>query len=201
MNNQTSNSKFPQKIKYLVIKNFVYMRYMLISVSCLMTSYLISQERVEGKIIKNYGATFHVADKEITTDTETDFKVIFDISESPTDKSQINKRIETAARFLNMHAHEGVPSEQLKVAMTIHGGAWQAVLTNETYQEKFGVPNPNAKLIKELNDAGVEIILCGQTASYREISNKIRLPEVKLALSAMTALIQYQNNGYRFIKF
>ena len=27
--------------------------------------------------------------------------------------------------------------EQLKVAMTIHGGAWQDVLNNEAYKEKY----------------------------------------------------------------
>jgi len=43
--------------------------------------------------------------------------------------------------------------------------------------------------------------MCGQTASYRGVTKENSNPDIKFALSAMTALIQYQNNGYRFIKF
>jgi len=158
-------------------------------------------ERVSGKIIKNFGTTFNVNKPEIKTETTSNLKVIFDVSTSSENRNTINKNIVTAARFLNMHANEGMKLNQLKVAMTIHGGAWQDVLNDKDYKEKFGVPNPNSKLIKELTSAGVEIIICGQTAMFREMNRKTVLPEVKFALSAMTALLQYQNNGYRFIKF
>lgn len=157
--------------------------------------------RVEGKIIKNFGETFNVENIDIPTNTSEEFKVIFDISQSSKDKDVINKNIVTAARFLNMHANEGMKKEQLKVAMTIHGGAWQDVLNNETYKEKYGVDNPNFELINELTEAGADIIICGQTAVFRGITKDNANPNVKFALSAMTALIQYQKNGYTFIKF
>ena len=82
-----------------------------------------------------------------------------------------------------------------------HGGAWQDVLSNEAYKEKFGVDNPNLPLINALDAAGVDVIICGQTASYRGMTKQTINPNVKMALSAMTALLQYQNQGYRFIKF
>ena len=158
-------------------------------------------ERSEGKIIKDFGETFSIENPDIKTDTNGHLKVIFDVSNSSEDRSVRNRYIETAARFLNMHADAGMTLDQLEVAMTIHGGAWQDILSDETYKKKFGVPNPNTELIKALNDAGVDIILCGQTKSYRGVEDKDMLQEVKVALSAMTALLQYQNNGYRFIKF
>ena len=158
-------------------------------------------QRTEGKIVKNFGETYNVENKDIETDTSAEFKVIFDVSQSSTDKSVINKYIVTAARFLNMHANEGMKKEQLRVAMTIHGGAWQDVLNNEAYKEKFGVDNPNLELINELTEAGADIIICGQTAGARGLNKTNVNPNVKFALSAMTALLQYQNNGYRFMKF
>ena len=100
-----------------------------------------------------------------------------------------------------MHAKTGLKSEQLHVAMTIHGGAWQDILTNEAYKEKFGVNNPNFELINQLTEAGVDIIICGQTAGARGLNKTNVNTNVKFALSAMTALLQYQNNGYRFMKF
>lgn len=158
-------------------------------------------KRVQGTIVKDYGETFKVDDPEIKTDTSQEFKLILDISSSSEDKSVINKNIVTAARFLNMHANEGIPNEKLKVAMTVHAGAWQDILTNEAYKKRFGVENPNQELINKLTEAGADIILCGQTAAFRGVKKEEINPNVKLALSAMTALIQYQKNGYTFIKF
>ena len=43
--------------------------------------------------------------------------------------------------------------------------------------------------------------MCGQTANYRNVSKSDVNTNVKFALSAMTALLQYQNNNYEFIKF
>ena len=170
---------------------------------CLCISLQINSQnkRSEGKVIKDFGDTFSVENAEIKTDINADFKVIFDVSQSSEDKSTPNKYIVTAARFLNMHANEGMKPEQLHVAMTIHGSAWQDVLNNEIYKEKYGVDNPNLKLINQLNDAGVDVIICGQTAVFRGMDREDVNPNVKFALSAMTALLQYQNNGYRFIKF
>lgn len=159
------------------------------------------KERMEGKIIKDYGETFAIENPDIKTNTSAELKVIFDVSQSSEDKSIRNKYIETAARFLNMHANEGMKPEQLKVAMTIHGGAWQDVLTNEAYKEKYGVKNPNLPLIDALSKAGVDVIICGQTAAFRGMDKETINPNVKMALSAMTALLQYQDMGYRFIKF
>jgi intracellular sulfur oxidation DsrE/DsrF family protein len=157
--------------------------------------------RVDGKIIKDFGNTFAVKNPDIKTDTAATFKVIFDVSKSSKDKNIINKYIVTAARFLNMHANEGMKKEQLKAAVTIHGAAWQDVLNNVAYKEKYGVDNPNLKLINQLSEAGVDIVLCGQTAGYRGLNKDNVIPSVKFALSAITTLIQYQNNGYIYMTF
>lgn len=166
------------------------------------TSFLNAQNnRVDGKIIPDFGKTFKVDNPEIKTDTSAILKVIFDVAKSPEDSSQINSYIVTAARFLNMHADAGMDISQLKVALTIHGGAWKDILTDDVYLEKYGTKNPNTTLIQQLTKAGVEIILCGQTANFRKVSRADANPDVKFALSAMTALLQYQNNDYQFIKF
>ena len=180
-----------------MIKNFILSLTLLSITICTFAQ----KDRVEGKIIKNFGETFQVNNQDIKTDISAELKVIFDVSQSSEDKSIRNKYIETAARFLNMHANEGMKPEQLKVAMTIHGGAWQDVLDNETYKEKFGVDNPNLPLINALTKAGVDVIICGQTASFRGMDKQTINPNVKMALSAMTALLQYQSIGYKFIKF
>lgn len=168
----------------------------------MLSAHAFSQNnRAKGKIIENFGETFRVENPDIITDTSAEFKVIFDVSKTSEKKNVINKHIETAARFLNMHANEGMHPNQLKVALTIHADAWKDVLSDAEYKKRFGVVNPNTQLIKELSNAGVDVIICGQTAMFRKIDRSDIIPEVKFALSAMTALLQYQNNGYKFIKF
>ncbi len=167
---------------------------------CLSLSFqLIAQENE--RIIKDFGQTFSVENPDVITDVNANHKIIFDVTQSSEDKSIVNKYVDTAARFLNMHAKAGLKPEQLHVAMTMHGGAWQDVMTNEAYKEKFGVDNPNVELINQLTEAGVDVIICGQTAGARGLNKANVNPNVKFALSAMTALLQYQNNGYRFMKF
>jgi intracellular sulfur oxidation DsrE/DsrF family protein len=158
-------------------------------------------ERIKGKIIPDFGKTFRVENPEIKTDTKATLKVIFDVSTSPEDKTQINSYLITAARFLNMHADIGMTSSQLKVAITVHGGAWKDMLNDVVYMEKYNSKNPNSELLNQLNAAGVEIIMCGQTANSRNVTKSDVNHNVKFALSAMTALLQYQNNDYQFIKF
>ncbi|HEX9826545.1 MAG TPA: DsrE family protein [Flavobacteriaceae bacterium] len=158
-------------------------------------------KKIQGPIIEDYGATFEVTDLEIKTEVDTEMKVIFDIDKSSNDKGEVNTYIEVAARFLNMHVNAGMKHEQLKAAMTIHAEAWQDVLNNDIYREKFGVDNPNLKLINALSEAGVDVIVCGQSAAKHNMSREDINPNVKIALSATTALIQYQNKGYRFVKY
>lgn len=158
-------------------------------------------ERIKGKIIPDFGETFRVENPEIKTDTIKTLKVIFDVSKSPEDKTQINSYLVTAARFLNMHADIGMKTSQLKVAITVHGGAWKDMLNDAIYMENYNSKNPNSELLNQLSAAGVDIIMCGQTAAFREVKKTDVNPNAKFALSAMTALIQYQNNGYQFIKF
>jgi len=158
-------------------------------------------ERVKGAIIPDFGETFKVENPEIKTNTNSTLKVIFDVSKSPENETQINNYLVTAARFLNMHANIGMKPNQLKVAITVHGAAWKDILNDSVYMEKYNSKNPNSALLNQLNTAGVDIIMCGQTAAFREVKKTDVNPNVKFALSAMTALLQYQNNDYKFIKF
>ncbi|MEJ2113216.1 MAG: DsrE family protein [Flavobacteriaceae bacterium] len=169
----------------------------------LLSSIVTAQQpkKVKGTIIKNYGETFEIVNPEYKTEIDSEFKVIFDVDKSSEDTSKVNRYIEVAANFLNMHANAGMKPEQLKVAMTIHASAWKDVLNNDAYKERFGVENPNLELINELSDAGVDIIICGQAAAKRDMTREEIIPNVKIALSATTAIIQYQNKGYRFVKY
>lgn len=160
-----------------------------------------SQEKTAGPIVENYGKVWSIENPNFKTDVTADFKVVFDIMNSPESHTEINKSIETAARFLNMHAKGGVPHAQLKVALVVHNKASKDIIENEAYKIRYGVSNPNYDLVKDLMEAGVEVILCGQSSKSRNFPKEDLISGVQISLSAMTALIQLQNQDYRLIKF
>ncbi|MEM9362204.1 MAG: DsrE family protein [Bacteroidota bacterium] len=176
-------------------------------ISCLLPIFLflsvigMAQEKEAGPIMEAYGEVWKIENPDFETDTTMEYKVVFDIMQSPESPTELNRSIETAARFLNMHAQSNVPESQLKVALVVHSKASKDVITNEAYLTRFGTQNPNTDMINQLMKAGVEVILCGQSSKSRNYRKEALIPGVKISLSAMTALIQLQNKGYQLIKF
>lgn len=160
-----------------------------------------AQEQFSGPLIQKFGKTFTVPDPDLAVNPDEDYKVVFDIAQAPEDPSSLNPYFNTVARFLNMHAAAGVDNKRLKPVLVVHGGAAFGLLKNEFYREKFGVDNPNLALLNTLHDLDIPVILCGQTAGARAISSEKRWEHTTLALSAMTALIHYQNLDYALISF
>ncbi|MEE2610274.1 MAG: DsrE family protein, partial [Acidobacteriota bacterium] len=110
-------------------------------------------------------------------------------------------RLEAAARFMNMHAHAGIPQEDLQVKLVLHGGGTRAAMTNEAYRERYEMDNPSLPLLEALSDAGVEIFLCEQSRVLNGLdANEVSAP-VKSALSAMTAVVTLQADGYQFLTY
>lgn len=162
---------------------------------------LSSQEKKSGPVINDYGKVWHIDKPDFKVDSTKTYKAVFDIMNSPDDVSQLNTSLETAARFLNMHAQSGIPVEQLKVALVVHNQASKDVTHTGAYKLKYGVDNPNEDLLLQLMKAGADVIFCGQSSASRGFPKEDLIPGVQLSLSAMTALIQLQNEDYRLIKF
>jgi intracellular sulfur oxidation DsrE/DsrF family protein len=163
--------------------------------------YAHAQIKQVGPVITEFGEVWEVDKTDFTTDTAKEFRVVFDIMDSPESHGDLNKSIETAARFLNMHAQSGVAPENMKIALVVHNAATKDILTDEGYRKRYGVPNPNSQLVQDLLGTGADVILCGQSSMSRKIPIEESIKGVQLALSAMTALVQLQGEDYQLIKF
>ncbi len=165
------------------------------------TNATFSQIKKAGPIITDYGFVFKVENTDYKVNTSKELKAVFDIMNSPEDTKKRNSSIETAARFLNMHAQENVPTNKLHAVLVVHNNASKDIITNEAYKKRYGTDNPNEEMIKVLMNSGVQVIFCGQSSMARGFPKEELIPGVQLSLSAMTALIQLQDEGYRLIKF
>ena len=164
-------------------------------------AFVCAQEKKTGPVISSAGAVWAIENADFPTDTDKVYKAVFDIMNSPESPEQLNPSIETVARYLNMHAQHGVPETNIQAVMVVHNKASKDILMDVPYESRYGTSNPNKDLIKELMDSGVRVIFCGQSSIARDIPKEQTLEGVQLALSAMTALISLQDDGYRLIKF
>jgi intracellular sulfur oxidation DsrE/DsrF family protein len=161
----------------------------------------LAQDRDSGPVIHSAGPVFDVPNPDIETPADMQYRIAWEMVDPAPSPDQLNVHLVTAARFLNMHARAGVPVENLHLALVVHGQAGKAMLDDIGYREKEGVDNPNKELIRELHEAGVRIILCGQTAAARDLPRDRLLPEVEVALSAMTALLLLQEERFHVNPF
>lgn len=154
-----------------------------------------------GPVFSDYGKVYEVPEANFEADLSEPMKALFDISKRFKDREGPNPLIETAARYYNLHLQNGYQADQLQAVLVIHGGAVNDLLSNTHYREKFGKDNPNAPLVAALIDKGIRVVLCGQSATYYGVTLENSVPGAEMSLSAMTALIHLQNNGYRLIHF
>jgi len=150
----------------------------------------------KGPIVPDFGPAYAVPNPGLATPMLQELKLRFDVSETSADEKTLSARLETAARFLNMHGKAGISPDRLKVAIVVHSAASKDVLSNAAYKKRYGMDNPNLPLLEALKRAGVRIYLCGQSAGSRGISADEMAPQVQMALSAMTAHLVLNAEGY-----
>lgn len=168
---------------------------------CLTMLYAQDDNTQEGPIINGFGTTYKIGGVDLSLDKDTDYKVMFDVFTHPGKKNAINPLLNTVARFMNMHGHAGLGKEQMKIVVVVHGAAIPNMLSEKAHVAALGKSNPNAPLIAALKDAGVELYVCGQSLTYKGYAKNQLAEGVKVSLSAMTALVHYQKEGYQLINF
>lgn len=128
------------------------------------------------------------------------WKHSFDVSDG--ERGQLNRGLESAARFVNMMVEAGVPKERMKVAIVVHGPPVIDVSNTARYAVQYGkAENPNAQLVAALLAAGVDIWVCGQSAAAQDVAKADLQHGVKMALSAITAHAELQRQGYSLNPF
>jgi intracellular sulfur oxidation DsrE/DsrF family protein len=111
-------------------------------------------------------------------------------------KYDVNPGLGEVGRRINLHEAAGIPRKNMHVVVVVHAGALYALLNNDQYKKKYGVDNPNLKLINELQHYGVSIIACGQAMTFLRLEKEDLVPNIKQALTAQTVLSTYQLKNY-----
>jgi len=161
----------------------------------LLVSLPLAAQPTTGPVIEDYGASFVVENSDTPLDAHHEFKVVFEVTGYDSARP-INANLDRVARYLNLHAKNGVPVENIHAAVVIHGAALVNALSDEAHQARFGEANPNLDLITKLADAGVRLYVCGQSMGMRGFEKSELAAPVKMATSALTMMHLLQAEGY-----
>lgn len=140
---------------------------------------------------------------EVAADTE--FSIAFDVAKAAED-GMLNRGFESAARFINMHVAVGVDPDNIRLVVVVHGKASLDLLDDAAWAarqpavmsggEEEAPDNPSSAMVREMMDAGVRFVLCGQSGAANGMAQEDLIPGVETALSAMTAHAILQQRGY-----
>jgi ubiquinone/menaquinone biosynthesis C-methylase UbiE/intracellular sulfur oxidation DsrE/DsrF family protein len=126
-------------------------------------------------------------------------KVVFDAT-ADAKPSDLNKGLDRVARLLNLYGTAGLKAQDVKIAIVIHGEATKSVLNDAAYKTRFEIEqNPNLPLIRELQKAGVEVLVCGQALNYKGFPDEEVADGIPIAAAALIVVINKQADGYSYI--
>lgn len=172
----------------------------LLIIFVLSTATMLAQNKVN-PIIKSYGTVFEIPTADHKPDPAIDYKIVIELTENTPKADSLNIYLEAIATLINLHAAEGVPAKNIHVAVVLRKSATYAVLGDVLFRKYFKVENPNRQLLKELQDAGVQFYVCGQTMIKRSMKEEELMPGTKIASSGLTTISTLQLQGYTMIKF
>jgi intracellular sulfur oxidation DsrE/DsrF family protein len=151
-----------------------------------------------GPVIDDYGPTYAIEWRDVELPEDHHYKLVFDLAADP-EAGQVNRHLVSVARYLNMHARNGVRVEQMSLAVVVHGRALRNLLRNDVHQEREGIGNPNLDLIRSLQEAGVRFYVCGQSMAFTGVAKVDLADGIEVALSAMTMLTLLQADGFALL--
>ena len=126
-------------------------------------------------------------------------KVVFDAT-ADAKPADVNKGLDRVARLLNLYGVAGLKAQDVKITIVLHGEATKSVLNDTAYKMRFQVDeNPNLPLIRELQKAGVEVLVCGQALNYKGFPDTEVSGGVPIAAAALTVVVNKQTDGYSYI--
>ncbi len=151
-------------------------------------------------VIKGFGGIHALPRTAVQPDATRSYKAIFDVTKGAKTPEDVNAGLFHVAKAVNLLASAGVPLKHMHIVAVLHGKATPAALDDAHYKKLFGVNNPNTPLLKELRQAGVDVYVCSQAMLKKGYKLAWANPYITPALSALTTLIVFGNEGYAYVK-
>lgn len=130
-------------------------------------------------------------------DPSLDYKIVFDLSAEPGHEGESNLNLEFIAGLVNTFAKYGVSQAHRHFVVVLHGSTVMLAASDDAYRKlNDGKSNPSRAMMTLLEDAGVQMVACGQSALSKGISPEMIDKRVQLNLSATITFMNLGVKGY-----
>lgn len=150
-------------------------------------------------LIREVGGTPGITDPSFPAPRDLIYKMAWHVTEGPANPAERVAGLASPANFFRLMDANGVPRANVRLAIIVHGTATPSLLNNAAYKARTGADNASIALLTALNDAGVQIIVCGQALINRDVPRGQLLPFVKVATTATSAHAILHAQGYEVI--
>ncbi|MDW3195521.1 MAG: DsrE family protein [Cytophagales bacterium] len=157
---------------------------------------LCSAQNYQYPSVQGYGA---VVNYEGVSLPSNGAKIVIDMTTANPTEQGHSQSMDRVARLINLYGLGGVTPEQLEIVVVVHSAAYKTILSNEAYRKRFRADNPDLDALNTLTEAGVQFMVCGQSINARQVALDEINPNVKLAISAITTLVEHQQKGFALL--
>lgn len=151
--------------------------------------------------IHDYGKIHVLSKTAYRPNPQETYKIVFMLTHPSKNVNEVNSGLDHVARIVNLYTSAGVPLDHLKIVAVISGKAVPIVLNNTSYRGLYHVDNPNLPLITELQKAGVDVTICGQSIPENNLSYNQVNKNITLSYSALITITMLEHQGYTFMPF
>lgn len=171
------------------------MPYKLIVIAALIGCFGHSAQARE--VVPSVSRMIDIPDAREKPDPSLDYKIVFDIRTPADAPGDVSPALQSAAALINTYRHYGVAPAHLHLAAVFHGATIVLLTDDATYKARTGSPvNPNTALLGELRRAGVNLMVCGQSALAQGYDLTAIAKVAQINLSATVTFINLQTRGY-----
>lgn len=157
------------------------------------------QEGLVYPVIAEFGGVHPRPDAAEQPDPALDYKVFVDVGEAGFRHGKPLHSLDRLARLVNLMASAGVPGKNVHLVAVLEGGTATAAMTNEAYQKRYQIDNPNLALLHALHQAGVKVMVCSQAMAHLGLADADISPDATVTLSALTDTVIYGQRGYSYL--
>ena len=147
--------------------------------------------------IAKFGAVVELPDA--THQPRNESRILVDLTKGG-EPNKLFGSIDKVARFVNIYAGAGKNPAKAQIAVVFHGDATLSVLNADAYASRFETDsNPNFDCLHALHEAGVQLIVCGQSLRQKKASAEDVMVFVDVAVSGLTAMVNLQADGFAYV--
>ena len=166
--------------------------------ACILAAGALQAQQVDWQYpaVESFGPVVPIPDATAQRDGGESYRVVFNITEGRPGDGRVSSDLALVARFVNLLALSEMDPAESDIVAVVHEAATPAVVSDEAYRARYGTANPNTDLIIELENHGVDVVVCGQALAGAGFPVEAVFDPVDVSISAMTEIASRQLDGY-----